>query len=193
MIKAVFFDRDNTINKFEHKGTPGKPETYNYLLSWDDFEFLPGVVDGMKLIFEEGLSLIVVSNQSCVDKGIVEYEEIAYIFEEMDAELGRQGVILDGYYFCPHDPDGELPCACHKPKPGLLYSAAFDNDICLEQSWMVGDRITDMKAAMNAGIARDHIILVGKRVPWEADAATAGVLKVPNLYQAALHIVEAES
>lgn len=193
MRPAIFIDRDNTINKFVHQGIPGEPDTYNYLLSWDEFEFLPRAVEGMRFLFDEGLSLVVVSNQSCVNRGLIRYEEMEYIFEQMDHALGEKEVFLDAYYFCPHDPDGGLPCSCHKPRPGLFYAAAFDLDISLKHSWMIGDRVSDMQAAFSAGIAYDHIILVGERQPWEADAKTAGTIKLPTLYGAARYIVEAEN
>jgi len=193
MRKAVFIDRDRTINKFKHEGTPDDPDSWNYILSWDEFEFLPGAVEGMKLLFDEGLSLFVFSNQSCVGKGLIEYEEMEYIFEKMDAELEKNGVLLDGWLFCPHDPEGDMPCSCRKPKPGMLYTAAFDFDICLAQSWAVGDRTSDGRAAFAAGLAREHIILIGERPSFEAPAKLAGMVELPDLYHAAEYIVGVEN
>lgn len=189
MHRAVFLDRDRTINEFQHMGSPDDPDSWNYILSWEQFEFMPGAIEGLKHLSEiDGLRLIVVSNQSCVGRGLISDDDCAAIFEKMGDELyDMHGVMIDGYYFCPHDPDDK--CSCRKPKPGLFYHAAYMHDICLAKSWSVGDRFTDVQASMRAGIRRDRIVLVGDRPAFEYPAMTAGVLRAANLLGAAEYVI----
>ena len=149
--KAIFLDRDGVINKREEP----KDKNYGpnwYCLSWDDFEFLPGVFDAFKLITESEYLPVVVSNQSCIGKGYIEDESINDIFYMMSLIVYREVENLYSldYYYCPHDTD--QGCACRKPSPGMLYQAAINHNIDLSQSWMVGDSESDIKAGVAAGI-----------------------------------------
>lgn len=147
--KAVFLDRDGTINKY-----------VGFLTDIDDFELLPGAAEAIRTINESGYLVIVITNQPVIARGEVSFEQLQEIHNKMETLLGQEGAYLDGIYFCPHHPDkgfeGEVPelkidCECRKPKPGLLYKAAVDFNIDLEQSWMVGDGKNDILAGKNAG------------------------------------------
>lgn len=147
--KAVFLDRDGTINKYV--GFLRKPE---------EFELLVGVASAIEKINRFGYLAIVVTNQPVVARGEVTYAELEEIHKKMETLLGQEGAYLDGIYFCPHHPDkgfdGEIPelkidCECRKPKPGMLLQAAEDFNIDLSQSWMVGDGENDIKAGQAAG------------------------------------------
>lgn len=147
--KAVFLDRDGTINKY-----------VGFLRNVDEFELIDGVADAIKKINVSGYLAIVVTNQPVIARGEVSFEELEVIHNKMETLLGKEGAYLDGIYFCPHHPhkgyEGERPelkfdCDCRKPKPGMLMNAALDFNIDLSQSWMIGDGEIDIKAGQNAG------------------------------------------
>lgn len=154
--KAVFLDRDGTINKY-----------VGFLRDIDDFELLPGAAEAIRSINESGYLAIVVTNQPVIARGEVTQEELTEIHNKMETLLGKEGAYLDGFFVCPHHPDKGFPgeiaelkidCDCRKPKPGLLLQAAKEFNIDLSQSWMVGDSASDVQAGKNAGC---HTALIG--------------------------------
>ena len=147
--KAVFLDRDGTINKY-----------VGFLRNIDDFELLPGVAETIKAINASRYLAIVVTNQPVIARGEVTYGQLQEIHNKMETLLGVEGAYLDGIYFCPHHPhkgyEGEvtelkIDCDCRKPKPGMLMKAAQDFNIDLSSSWMIGDGENDVKAGKAAG------------------------------------------
>lgn len=148
--KAIFLDRDGTINKMV--GFITKPE---------QFELLPGVAKAIKAINKSGYLAIVITNQPVIARGDCTFEQLQTIHNKMETELGKEGAFVDAIYVCPHHTDkgfsGERPeykcdCDCRKPKPGLLLQAAKDFNIDLSQSYMIGDSGRDVKAGKNAGV-----------------------------------------
>lgn len=153
--KAVFVDRDGTINK--HVG---------FLKKIDQFELIDGVAEAFREINKLGYLIIVVTNQPVIARGDVSIEELEMIHMKMETLLGQKGAYIDGLYYCPHHPDkgfeGERPeykveCSCRKPKPGLILQAAAKYNIELKESWMVGDGINDIAAGRNAGCKTAYI------------------------------------
>jgi len=147
--KAIFLDRDGTINRY-----------VGFLRNLEDFELLPDVADAIKLINVSGYLAIIVTNQPVVARGEVTYDGLNEIHKKMETLLAREGAYLDAIYVCPHHPDrgfeGEVTnlkkeCDCRKPKPGMLFKSAEDFNIDLSQSWMIGDSDNDMKAGYSAG------------------------------------------
>ena len=147
--KAIFLDRDGTINKY-----------VGFLRNINDFELIDGVAEAIRKINESGHLAIVVTNQPVIARGKVSFEELEEIHNKMETLLGKEGAYLDAIYYCPHHPhkgyEGERPelkidCDCRKPKPGMLLKAAADFNIDLSRSWMVGDGENDVKAGLNAG------------------------------------------
>lgn len=147
--KAVFLDRDGTINK--HVG---------FLRNVDEFELLPKVAQAIKLINELGYLAIVVTNQPVIARGEVTVEQLEIIHKKMETLLGQEGAYLDAIYYCPHHPhkgyEGEISelkieCSCRKPKPGMLLEAAKKFNIDLSASWMIGDGENDIQAGKSAG------------------------------------------
>lgn len=147
--KAVFLDRDGTINKYV--GFLTKPE---------QFELLPGVAEAIKKINKSGYLAIVVTNQPVIARGDCTWEELQEIHNKMETELGKEGAFVDAIYICPHHKDkgfeGERPeykfdCDCRKPKPGLLLNASKDFNIDLSQSYMIGDGENDVLAGDASG------------------------------------------
>lgn len=147
--KAIFLDRDGTINKYA-----------GFLTDIDDFELMPGVAEAIRKINNSRYLAIVVTNQPVVARGEVSLDHLEKIHYKMETLLGKEGAFLDGLYFCPHHPDkgfaGEvkelkITCNCRKPKPGMLMAASTDYNIDLSKSWMVGDGDNDIDAGKNAG------------------------------------------
>lgn len=147
--KAVFLDRDGTINKY-----------VGFMRDIESFELIDGVADAIKEINKSGYLAIVVTNQPVIARGEVTYEELNHIHNKMETLLGNEGAYLDAIYYCPHHPhsgyEGEIPelkfdCDCRKPKPGMLLKAAKDYNIDLSQSYMVGDSENDVTAGIAAG------------------------------------------
>ena len=147
--KAIFLDRDGTINKY-----------VGFLTDIDRFELIEGVSEAIKKINSSGYLAIVITNQPVIARGEVSIDELNEIHNKMETLLGKDGAYLDGIYYCPHHPhkgyDGERPeykieCDCRKPKPGLLLKAAEDFNIDLTCSWMVGDGDNDVAAGEAAG------------------------------------------
>ena len=147
--KAIFLDRDGTINKY-----------VGFLRNINDFELIDGVAEAIRKINESGYLAVVVTNQPVIARGEVSFEELEEIHNKMETLLGKEGAYLDAIYYCPHHPhkgyEGERPelkidCDCRKPKPGMLLKAAVDFNIDLSRSWMVGDGENDVKAGLNAG------------------------------------------
>lgn len=154
--KAIFLDRDGTINKY-----------VGFLRNIDDFELIEGVSEAIKLINQSGYLAIVVTNQPVIARGEVTWDELLEIHKKMETLLGKDGVYIDGIYICPHHPDkgfeGErleykIDCDCRKPKPGLLLQAAKDFNIDLSQSVMIGDSKNDIEAGEKAG-CKDSIMI----------------------------------
>lgn len=158
--KAIFLDRDGTINKAN--GFITKPE---------QFELIPGAAEAIKRINKSGYLAIVVTNQPVIARGDCTFEELEEIHKKMETELGKEGAFIDALYFCPHHTDkgfeGErieykLNCECRKPNPGLILQAARDFNIDLSQSYMIGDGKNDILAGQNAGCNESFLITEDK-------------------------------
>lgn len=137
MNKAIFLDRDGTINVEKH-----------YLYKIEDFEFLPGVVDALKILQEAGYLLIIITNQSGIGRGYYTEEDFQKLNDWMISTLKQQGVMIADVYFCPHLPDAQVAeyrkeCNCRKPKLGMYKQAILDYNIQMSQSYAIGDKIRD--------------------------------------------------
>lgn len=143
---AVFMDRDGTVN-----------EQMGYINHADRFILLPGVGKAIHLLNEAGYLAIIVSNQSGVARGYFPLELVHRVHDKMKRLIKMDGAILDGVYFCPHYPEGKIPpfkmnCNCRKPGTGLIQAAEAAFDIDRANSWVIGDRCTDVEMAQRAGL-----------------------------------------
>jgi histidinol-phosphate phosphatase family protein len=141
---AVFLDRDGTIIVEK-----------NYLSAPDQVMLLDGVVDGLARLGQQGLPLIIVSNQSGIGRGYFTMQDLAAVNARIDELLKAEGVTISGWYICPHAP--EMACKCRKPLPGLIDAACSDHDLDPELSFVIGDKRTDLDLAAAVGA---HGILV---------------------------------
>lgn len=147
--KAIFLDRDGTINQY-----------VGFLTDENQFKLLPKVTDAIRKVNESGYLTIVITNQPVIARGEMTLKELDNIHNKMETLLGYEGVYVDAIYFCPHHPhkgfagerlEYKIECECRKPKPGMLYRAEKDFNIDLSASWMVGDSENDIIAGKTAG------------------------------------------
>lgn len=145
MNKAVFLDRDGTI-----------VEDVGYMNSPDQIRFIHGSIEAIKKLNEAGYKVVVITNQAGVARGLITEDMLQTIDKTLHKWILNGGAHLDGIYYCPHHPEhGVYPykqvCECRKPHPGLIKRAHRDLDIDLSQSFMIGDKATDVEAGRSAG------------------------------------------
>ena len=156
--KAIFLDRDGTINKY-----------VGFLKNIDDFTLLDGVSSAIKKINNSGYLAIVITNQPVIARGEISIDDLDKIHNKMETLLGNDGAYVDAIYYCPHHPDSgfngeikelKLKCDCRKPNIGLLEKAREDFNIDFSQSWFIGDSEIDVLCGKNAGC---HTAYIGMR------------------------------
>lgn len=142
---AVFLDRDGTLI-----------EEADYLASPNQVRLLPGAAAAVRRVREVGVPVVVVTNQSGVARGYFPEERIADVHARLAELLAAEGAGVDAFYHCPHHPtEGvgayRVACDCRKPRPGMLLAAARDLGLDLAASWMIGDKLDDLRAGAAAG------------------------------------------
>lgn len=138
--RAIFFDRDGTINVEKE-----------YIYEPDQVELIPGSLEGLKLASEAGFRLFVVSNQSGIARGLAAETDVCRVNERLEELVAVAGVKFDGIYFCPHLPTISGQCNCRKPKRGMVDRALETFDLDLSNSFVIGDRLLDMRLAHTIG------------------------------------------
>ena len=150
-MKAAFLDRDGVIN-----------EDYGYVHKWKDFKFCDGALEGLKLLKSLDYLLIIITNQSGIDRGFFTEFEYKKLTEKYTKKLSRNGLNIDAVYHCPHHPYYSKPifkdCNCRKPKPGMIFNAVKEFNINLKSSIIIGDSERDIQAGKNAGIRQRFLI-----------------------------------
>lgn len=148
LLEKVILDRDGTVICDKH-----------YLSDPEQVELLPGAVEGLSAFEKAGLGLVIITNQSGVDRGFFSMNQVNAVNAELGSQLRRHGIELDGVFVCPHSPASG--CECRKPKPGLLYDAAaklnFEPDRCV----VIGDKISDLDLGRAVG-ALTVLVRTGK-------------------------------
>jgi D-glycero-D-manno-heptose 1,7-bisphosphate phosphatase len=152
--RAVFLDRDGTIN--EDVGYPGR---------YDQVRIYPYSFEAVRKLNAAGLAVVVITNQSGVGRGFFTEGELRVLHDRMLADFAAAGALIDAVYYCPHfagssSPAYDIDCACRKPFSGMARRARKDLDLDLEGSYMVGDKVEDVRFALNAG-ARPILVLTG--------------------------------
>ena len=143
---AVFLDRDGTIN-----------EQMGYINHLSRFVLLPRVPEAIRLLNKNDFLTIIVSNQSGVARGYFAIDLVYEVHEFLKTSLKERGAVIDGIFFCPHHPTGEVTeygyvCECRKPKTGLIDMACESFDIDLSNSYVVGDRHSDIEFAHRSNL-----------------------------------------
>lgn len=186
MKKAIFLDKDGTL-----------VEDVPYNCDVRLIRLMPGASDGLRRLQAAGYALIVVSNQPGVAHGFFSTEALRPVETMLGALLADERIRLDGFYYCPHHPEGCVAayatvCDCRKPSPGLLIQAASDYAIELRTSWMVGDILHDVEAGRRAG-CRTILIDNGHETEWDLSAHRCPDATATDLASAADIILALES
>jgi len=158
---AVFIDRDGTIS-----------EEVGYVNHPSRFRLFPYSGSAIRKLNDQSWLAILVTNQAGVARGYFSEAIITEVHNRLSKELEREDARLDAIYYCAHHPSvGEPPyrldCDCRKPKAGLIKRASADFDIDLRNSWMVGDRYSDIELAHNAGLQSAFVLSGYGRGEWE--------------------------
>lgn len=171
MKKAVFLDRDGTINV-----------DYGYVSQVEKFEILPGTIEGLKKMRSMNYLLIIISNQSGIGRGYYSIPDYEKVMEIMHTQLGLQGIRIDDCFYCPHSPESN--CSCRKPGTKMIEEAVRKWDIDVKESFFIGDKDSDMKAGKKSGLKT--ILISDKEKGFSQD------FRVINLIEAA-DIIEKEN
>jgi len=147
-MKALFLDRDGVINK-----------DYGYVYKIEKFEFNEGIFELLKLFIDKGYTLFVVTNQSGIARGYYKEEDFAKLTDYMLQELKKEGITIQKVVHCPNHPDTNPKC--RKPNTGMIDNILKNYPINLKESWMIGDKQSDIDLAINANIAKS--IAIGKQ------------------------------
>lgn len=142
---AVFLDRDGVVIEDTH-----------YVGTTDRVRLVPGSPEAIARLNRDGWTVVIVTNQAGVARGLFPIAAVNLIHEHLNGLLTGYGAKFDGVYFCPHHPEGDVAeyrreCECRKPKPGMLLQASRDLGIDLGRSWLIGDRVSDLEAGAAAG------------------------------------------
>ena len=154
MNKAVFLDRDGTINIEKE-----------YLYKPEDFELLDGATQAISSMNKLGYKVVIITNQSGIARGYYTEEDVRKLHCYMKKTLAMKNAKIDAVYYCPHHPQASvdryrIDCDCRKPQTGLFKRAISELNIDAEQSWAAGDRMRDITPAMELGI-KSVLILTG--------------------------------
>jgi D-glycero-D-manno-heptose 1,7-bisphosphate phosphatase len=140
MPQYVLLDRDGVINR----KLPG-----GYVTSWREFEFLPGALEALRLLKENGCKSLVISNQAAVGKGLMTMAQLSLLTRRFLERVQNSGGQIHGVYYCPHTPEDD--CNCRKPKPGLILKAQREHRFSPPDTPLIGDSESDRLAASAAG------------------------------------------
>jgi D,D-heptose 1,7-bisphosphate phosphatase len=180
-MKAIFLDKDGTL-----------VDNLPYNVEPQRTTLCSGAGAALRLLARLGYRLFVISNQAGIAFGRFDESAMETVQDRLHELLEREQLALDGFYYCPHHPDGSVAayacdCHCRKPMPGLLLQAARDHGIDLRSSWMIGDILHDVEAGNRAG-CRTVLIDNGNETEWRLGPRRIPTRMAPDLYAAAVLI-----
>ncbi len=191
--KAVFLDRDGTIN-----------EEINYLASTEQLRLIGGAAKAIRILNQSGLLTIVVTNQSGVARGMFTEDRLKLIHSTIEDMLKIENAFIDAWFYCPHHPTETIPelkeqygisCHCRKPLTGMVEMACAAMKIDPRRSYVVGDSQRDIELAWNAG-AKAVLVLTGHGEKtlngFSSERKKSIAFVADNLYEASLWIAEQE-
>jgi D-glycero-D-manno-heptose 1,7-bisphosphate phosphatase len=167
----VFIDRDGVIIR-------SRPD---YVRSWDDVELLPGALGAIARLCRAGHRVMIVTNQSALDRGLISEEQLNAIHHRLSQLVEAAGGRITRFFVCPHHP--RAGCRCRKPRPGLLYQAREQEGSILASSYVIGDQLCDLEAAWAVG-SRPILVLSGE-ISTPPALARLDYLQAPDLAAAA--------
>lgn len=166
--KAVFLDRDGVINK-----------DTGYVHKIEDFLILPGVIESLKILQSKGYKLIIVTNQGGIAKKYYTLDDFTKLNNHMLSIFEENKIKIEKVYFCPHAPEED--CECRKPKTKFVYDAEKEFNIDLKNSWVIGDKMSDIKMGEDCGC---RALLVESEYVKNVD-----VMKFKDIYDCANYIL----
>ena len=149
-MRVVFLDRDGVIND---------NSKIQYVKDWDEFEFLPDTTKAIKYLNDNKIKVILITNQSGINRGLLTHEKLDDIHRQMISELNDAGAHIDDIFYCPHRPDEN--CSCRKPRTGLLEQAGEKYNIDFKDSWFIGDTESDIETGKKVG-CKTHLLKKGE-------------------------------
>jgi D-glycero-D-manno-heptose 1,7-bisphosphate phosphatase len=178
--KVVFLDRDGVINK----------DSSEYIKSWAEFEFIPGSLNALQRLTEAGFSIILVTNQSAVNRGLMSTEALEYLFSKLKMTVEHYGGHITDNFYCPHLPEDQ--CACRKPLPGMIQQACRRYDLDVAAACMIGDNVKDIECAKAAGCGCSILVRTGSGAEAETKLKARGPAPsfvADDLLEAALWLI----
>lgn len=151
MSKVIFLDRDGVINY-----------DFGYVYKIEDFVFIKGVIEALKILTNLGFRIAVVTNQSGIGRNMYSIEDMNNVHNYMCLELKKHDIFINTILFCPHL---DFECNCRKPKPGLILKGLLIENGDTEKSWIVGDKISDCLAGWSAGL-KNLCLIANKDMPF---------------------------
>lgn len=145
--KAIFVDRDGTLIQDK-----------NFISKIEDVEFVPGSIKAVKIFKDLDYKVVIVSNQSGIGRGILTKEIVDKVNEFILSQLRKEGLDIDGVYYCPHSPDDN--CECRKPNLEMVNQASLKLNLNLKNSWAIGDKLSDVMLGKNLG-GKGGLVLTG--------------------------------
>jgi D-glycero-D-manno-heptose 1,7-bisphosphate phosphatase len=184
MKKAILIDRDGTLI-----------EEVGYLKLLEDIRFTHKATQALQIFSELGFLNLIITNQSAVARGMLSPRELKKIHKKLKSLAREDDAAIDDLFFCPHYPEGRVSpynveCDCRKPKPGMVLQAKTKHKLLLEESYLVGDKVTDLELAKNAAV-RGVLVLTGygkqTQEKWQEYVPV-----FPNLYEFAVSLRKGE-
>lgn len=175
MNKAIFLDRDGTINIEK-----------NFLYKISDFEFIQNVPEAIKTFNSLGYKVIVLTNQSGIARGYYSEEALINLHSHIDVKLKKYNAKIDAYYYCPHNFEHgigkyKIDCECRKPKTGMFKQAIENYNIDIKKSWMIGDKVSDIIPAQKLGLNCGMVLTGYGEI--EKDKLDSTIQIFSNLYE----------
>ena len=150
-IKTIFLDRDGVINKEK-----------NYLHKIEDFEFIDGVFEACRYLINLEYKIIIITNQSGISHQFYTENDYLNLTNWMINQFNNNDISILDIFHCPHSPNSN--CNCRKPKPGMLLEAKNMHNIDMQNSWLIGDKETDITAANYSGISNTILVKSGHKI-----------------------------
>lgn len=148
--KIIYLDRDGVIN-----------EDFGYVYEIENFKFIDGVFEACREFLKLGFEIIIVTNQSGIGRNYYSLKDFETLTNYMLNEFKKKNIDILKLYFCPHNPEDN--CYCRKPKEGMILQSLNDFSIDLKNSWLIGDKLSDLECAKNGNISNS--ILIDKKEP----------------------------
>jgi D-glycero-D-manno-heptose 1,7-bisphosphate phosphatase len=184
VTKAVFLDRDGVITQ----------EPPHYAHRPDQMTLIPGAGDAIRRLNDSGFMVIIVTNQAGIAYGYYQEKDMLSFNRTMSEALSQSRARIDSVYFCPHHAEAKiekyrLDCDCRKPKPGMLLKAVKEYGITLKNSFMIGDKLTDIEAGNNAG-CKSILVKTGYGIETAQNIQTPYEYLANDLYDAVRFILK---